>query len=344
MRFPAPALVPAVAAVGIWVVTSQCARSELAIERGREGAERDAGGRDGGDAGAPPVDAGHDADAPDAPMPCTPSSPRVLAADADFKIGIDDAYVYYSSETSIRKTSKCGGAIETLVADSYTWGIVVRDGFVNYTGPGTLERIPTGGGAATVIHTSQFQPGYFAVDDSRMFFTEWLGNQEYLRAIALSGGSPTSFGEVDGALLAVDESHVYYASADEVARVPKTGGPTEVFAAIAEVARDIVVDESHVYWSDSADSMVAEVFRAPKSGGMVEVAYQGPGLPMGLAVDSSHLYFVDHVGGRVMRVHKANLVVDTIASDIPVLQDLAVDDDSVYVVSHALSEVHKLAK
>jgi len=169
-------------------------------------------------------------------------------------LGVGDTLYFGDNQTLASLTS---GATEPtpLVPDAAPLTIVAAGGNVYWTkcmgGDEGVNRIPAGGG--TKQHVADGNCAYaLATDGVEVFFID--GG---LFQVPADGGTAA---RVDGAMpplvnaVAVDATHVYYATADGLYRTGRSGGVTELVAA-ADVT-DIAVDDTCVYWGDATAKAV----------------------------------------------------------------------------------------
>lgn len=330
------------------------ARTELLV--GADAAapppRRDAGGRDAGprDGGPGLPDAG--------PVRCAPDAPRVLATDARFEVEVDDAWVYYStdhafgSEQRYRRVPKCGGEPETILEGRVGAFTVAGDHLYLESDVG-IERARLDGSEREVLYApTPFGAGPIAVGADEIFFGEPSGAPEHLYAIPRAGGPRREVAAIGAVMLAVTDEHVFFQTYEPgamgaIARVPIEGGEPTRLARVREVIRDVAVSDTHVYWSDSADSGEAEIFRLPRDAGAgetPEVVFRGPGLPIRLAPTERFVYFTDHVAGAIGRVPAEGGPIEVLDGMVPVAEDLAIDGESVFAVSFFDRTVIKIAR
>ena len=82
-------------------------------------------------------------------------------------------------------------------------------------------------------------------------------------------------------------------------RVPVKGGV--ILASNQNGPRDIVVDETNVFWTNQNGGTVMKVALA---GGIPVTLASGQTYPQGIAIDSTNVYWVTTSGGTVMKVAK----------------------------------------
>lgn len=141
--------------------------------------------------------------------------------------------------------------------------------------------------------------------------------------------------------LAIDGDYVYFAtggfaSADNaIQRVKTGGGPVEKVVTVKQiVSGELIVDGDYVYFTSEADQAVLQV---QKTGGTATVLAQVPG-PIFLASDASHIYFTTFSkqaeSGTLGRIPKAGGPAEVILRGHPGMEQLVVDDRSIYFRSN----------
>lgn len=135
------------------------------------------------------------------------------------------------------------------------------------------------------------------------------------------GSCATAFGNVEtlayageeGASgLVTDDTHVYWTSLGTVRRVAKSGGDVENIRVGSE-ARNVVLTQDHVLWSEVDDEGGSRIVRLAKGGsGEPETLVSKIPVAVGaMAVLDSDIYWVDHVddpdpsAGSPVEVHRA---------------------------------------
>jgi hypothetical protein len=185
-----------------------------------------------------------------------------------------------------------------------------------------------------------------AIDADRVYWTDWLGG---VSSVPKSGGANsmlvdgTVFGSNDkGGGIAVDADFVYWAcpSGGFVARLPKSGGAAVTLASDQVEPESVVLDDAHVYWTDSGQiGTPGAVMTMPKAGGAPVMLASGSA-PRGLALDATHVYWVDagtfdpggtsRHDGAVTRVPIAGGVPEVLVAGLDAPFGIAVDAASVY--------------
>lgn len=157
--------------------------------------------------------------------------------------------------------------------------------------------------------------------------------------------------------LAVDGQHVYWTighgttPGGSVLRVVKSGGTAEMIAARQAGATSVVVDEEHVFWvvgggfdGTGQHAVAPAIVRRPKgqetAASIVSADVKAPAR---IVLDGRFVYGIDqgasHQDGRLFRVPKSGGALTVLASSLSALQDLAVDQDFVYVTQRGTAHV-----
>jgi hypothetical protein len=170
-----------------------------------------------------------------------------ICADACTDLTVDDANCgacgHACGPTSTCNAGQCGPAVANVVPASPGCGaldITVVGSTLYYTdaGHGTVNSVPTAGGATTVIASAESTPGLIAVSGSTVFWvdTALLGCNAptmtaAIRKATFPGGALTTLvtetndtGGIRGLTLSVDGTTVYYSAGTKVRMVPAAGG------------------------------------------------------------------------------------------------------------------------
>lgn len=225
-------------------------------------------------------------------------------------------YVITNAGGKTVRIKKTGGDPE-IVRESACHNVVVADETVYCTGRAegsvfdVLVAVPVGGGTERVI--SKELVDVFVVDGDAVYASTV---REIVR-IDLASGQSKQLAAVSTDLitgLAVDEMDVYFSDAPgegtrgAIRRVAKVGGEVGTLVELAEPARQIAVDATHVYWPDNG------ILGVRKSGGpYVSLANIGAETPPShrgartIQLDATHVFWLvgDALGeGVVNRVEK----------------------------------------
>jgi sugar lactone lactonase YvrE len=123
-----------------------------------------------------------------AKVPKSGGSIQVLAnAQHPNGIAVDSDFVYFTERDigNIKKVSKSGGAVDTLVSGlTYTLVVAVSSGYVYFTDNNVtypyfsaIDRVPVNGGVAEVFASKQQYPFFLVFDSDYLYFTEaYSGN------------------------------------------------------------------------------------------------------------------------------------------------------------------------
>jgi len=170
-----------------------------------------------------------------------------ICGDACTNVTVDDANCgacgHACGPTSTCNAGQCGPAVANVVPASPGCGaidITVVGSTLYYTdaGHGTVNSVPTAGGATTVIASAESTPGLIAVSGSTVFWvdTALLGCNAptmtaAIRKATFPGGVLTTLvtetndtGGIRGLTLSIDGSTVYYSAGTKVRMVPAAGG------------------------------------------------------------------------------------------------------------------------
>jgi hypothetical protein len=102
----------------------------------------------------------------------------------------------------------------------------------------------------------------------------------------------------NGEVFTVDDAHVYWASAREIHRIPKCGGPVEVVALSQADFAEVRASGDALYFR--LDAFPNKLYRLPKSLGPIEESEIDPAVTVGstlsLAVAGDHAYVAHGIG------------------------------------------------
>jgi hypothetical protein len=240
--------------------------------------------------------------------PLQPSAPIVLAAgfDSPFGIAATGDRVYWSNARAgtIMSVPLAGG-VPTLLADGQkTPQEVVADKtsiyWANYFG-GSIVKLPLGGGKPIVLSSAKEMPEGFALENGSVYWS----------ARGVGPGDAGQFGRIK--------------------KVASSGGEPVVLADREPYPTKIAVDATHVYWLGELG-----VRRVSKRGGQAQTVFSRNNcIGGGLALDAAHVYWTSSgreifVGGKAGGRAR---VLAHVGGELDQIFELAVDGDSVYVVS-----------
>lgn len=265
-------------------------------------------------------------------------------------IALDDTHVYWATAGSIMRIPKSGAAQPTLVAGGYlgTENMVVDATHVywNSFGSGSVTRWNKQTGEETTIYQGTIGGSGIAIHGGYLYWSvahaEILPDGSLLRAPLGGGTTETLATALSPYDITVDATHVYWADAGAVKKMPKEGGPIEDL--VEAQAWGVASDDEFVYWSDPFDNQSGMLGRVPKAGGTPEHVTDCAGSAHGLVVDATHVYWTDR-SGFVLKAPKLGGEATVLAADQPDAINIALDDASVYWVNltdpGAVSKVDK---
>jgi hypothetical protein len=150
---------------------------------------------------------------------------------------------------------------------------------------------PLGTTTTSILGETSEYPYALAVCGDYVFVADDIDGGRILR-LDKQGGNETTVVSAQGATdhLACDASHVYWAGANGLARVPlgEVGATPEILAAAAAGA--LALSGGNVYWHDTG-----AIRRMPTSGGAVETVAEGVPSATWLAVAEPYVYWSDGV-------------------------------------------------
>lgn len=139
----------------------------------------------------------------------------------------------------------------------------------------SVARVPKGGGEVEVMAAQLKGPQAVRLDATHVYWAESSGGKVARLAKDDPGGLPETVVSGQGKpwRLWIDGTHVYFTNYEPlgtVVRAPKEGGQIEILAQDLNSPRDIVGDDTHVYFTaageQTADFKNGAVYKHPKDG------------------------------------------------------------------------------
>ncbi len=127
--------------------------------------------------------------------------------------------------------------------------------------------------------------------------------------------------------LAATEKAVYWTRADGSVLRAYEGGAPEVIAKEQYAARDIAVNDTHVYWANVGAGTLA---RAPLAGTGEEVVISGLTQPWSIAISSTTLVWTENETGHVYVASLDSGQAPTLLATTPGAWDVVMDATNVY--------------
>lgn len=239
------------------------------------------------------------------------------------------------------------------VAVDGDFAYVVTGGFAQADNA-VLRISVTSGAVETLVKVPQILSGELVLDDKYVYFSSEADNQIF-RVSRIGGPAVAVVSATRPIHLALDESHVYFASlvpataGGAVQRVSKLGGEPQVLAPGQTGVDQLAVDREAVYFRSNSG-----IWRVGKAGGPADCLLPAaPGKNVDhLVADDTHLYFFWETTGngkyRVARLPKRGGAPEAIGPIANPTARLALSDTHVYffraadLTDDALAKVAKV--
>ncbi len=232
-------------------------------------------------------------------------------------------------EPGIFKLPKAGGTAVKLVSGKGIHAIALDEGHLYFIHPegGSVNRVSKAGGAVEPLATEQENLAALAVDDTDVY---WTSAEGIWRAPKAGGKSAEVVPKISiPSGLAVDEANVYWYSvmSGKLARAPKKGGAPKPLLSEDVTLHAFFLDQDSLYWSYGSEKK-AEVKRMPKGGGKVEQVVKGEQVPSDFATDQSSVYWTS--GEAIFKAAKSGGASSVVVDKTDRASDVAVDGSFVY--------------
>jgi hypothetical protein len=185
--------------------------------------------------------------------------------------------------------SQCHDPQIIAIEQDHAFGIALAGSEVVWTTSlgGTVAKAPIAGGALTTLAAGLDTPRSVATDGTDVYFTVAMG----VMKVPLAGGTVTTLAlSVSPLGIGLDATDVYFTGGASILKVPKTGGTPTTVATGSGTARELTLDATHVYWTNSVDA----VYRAPISGGQVDILAANQKNPWGISLDANLVYWTNY--------------------------------------------------
>jgi len=152
-----------------------------------------------------------------------------------------------------------------------------------------IYTVPAGGGCPTLVTTDTVNPVSIAIDATHVYWATSC----CIKKQPLVGGTRFPIRLIDrpaSAIRLVGDS-LYYASGADLMRIAKDGGEPELVTTAADTIHHLVVHDQHLYMTDS-DSVV----RLPLVGGPLETLITNLQGLARIAVDDTNVYVTERNG------------------------------------------------
>jgi hypothetical protein len=274
-------------------------------------------------------------------------------------IAVDSENLYWVDNYTLNTLPKDGGNIVQLAnLSNIATDITVNSDRVflaETTGPahgetGTIKSIPKTGNLETLLYQGGDAPQQITLNNDYLYWLEGghIGEVEgfgRIAKISVNGGEDTTVItgiNRDSPPIAVKNSYLFIADKWRIKKVPVNGGTVETLAAADDRIENIAVDDSNLYWIENPISQVRKV---PINGGMVTTLstwFKKMGQPGPIRTRNGYVYWIDHFF-TIEKVSVEGGPTVILATDLPYLNDLVVDDAAVYFSEHGTGAIKKMS-
>lgn len=212
--------------------------------------------------------------------------------------------------------------------------IAVDDAFVYWTTSTGVRRMPKSGGTPTTVFPSQTEPGYLIADDANLYWVNRSTPGSGVLTGSKTGGQTTMLAGGRPATLTIDGEFAYWVdSVDRILwRTRKAGGGTPEMLASQQTFGTLSLDDQYVYW---VEGYMGRVRRIAKTGGAItDLRPADSNYAVWTAVDDTYVYFTTYTTlaqtATLQRVSKSGGAGDPLASALDEAAAIVAGGDSVY--------------
>ena len=236
---------------------------------------------------------------------------------------------YPKHDGSIVKLAQLGGSPVVLVTDTNVDTLALDDEYVYWIDNDTIRRVPKAGGEPGVVAVDADSPQWLAVDANDVY---WTTNESTVVKVSKQGGPSTTLVPPTDSLnfrrIAVDTTDVYcidYGKGKSpfmdggLWKVAKSGGPmTNVVSGLA-APWAVAVDHEAVYWSNTGNTSpptnepTGAIFKISKSGGAPVLLVDGQRTVYDIARVDGTLFWGNYTSGPVLSVDPQSGVSTSLA-------------------------------
>lgn len=272
----------------------------------------------------------------------------------------DNENLYWVDKKSVKAVPVNGGSITTLAdflneifstidiavnGDKVFW---IESANLNQGLPATVNSVPTTGGTVTTLFQGDKSPRRLALHSNEIYWTEGgprglIEGHGRIAKIGVGGGNATTviFGVMsDSPPIASDDRYLYIGDDWTLKKVSIDGSITEkMYGADFDIA-DLATDGTNVYWIMHP---FGTVFKMPVSGGQaILLSSQPSGYPGPIRVHNEYVYWITSYD-TISKVGVDGSGFVTLATGLPFLDDLVVDDTHVFFAEHDTGRIRRMS-
>lgn len=290
-----------------------------------------------------------------------------LADDATHIYWADDRFPDPDYYSSIKRTSKTTGITEVVASDlrAIRGGLAIHGGEIffadsNYYDTLRLMKISVSGGDLTVLATitkDPFEPTNdvkaIAVDSENLYWAD----QKTLNAVPVSGGSIITLTTLSNEPLDIvlnadtifwtETTGPAHGETGTIKSIPKSGGVETVLVQGGDAPRKLKLHNDLLFWTEGGPigeiegfGRIAKISIGGEMASTVIAGVSSNSPP--IAVDSSYLYIADK--WRIKKLPISGGIVQTLAVADDKIEDIAIDQTSIYWNENPISAVRKMPK